>query len=178
MRKVRKRLTSSSWSAGVSPALVRESGGTAADQRRVVAGYIPQGSEIDPAPVLETLLRSGWIACLPRAIDRDSPLSFHAIGGPLTADAFGIPASLPEAPVLTPDLLIVPVLAFDRFGGRLGQGAGCYDRTIAALRAVGSVRVVGLAYPQQEVERVPTTEHDERLDGILTDTGFIEVVHP
>ena len=71
----------------------------------------------------------------------------------------------------------VPLLAFDRTGGRLGQGAGCYDRTIAALRAMGAVRVIGLAYAGQEVVRVPVGVHDQRLDGILTDTGYIEVVH-
>jgi 5-formyltetrahydrofolate cyclo-ligase len=142
----------------------------------VVASYRPQGFELDPGPLIENFVADGWHTALPRAADRDSPLSFHAGDGLLAPDAFGIPAPLATSPTLTPDLILVPVLAFDRAGGRLGQGAGCYDRTIAALRATSQVRVIGLAYAGQEVERVPTGEHDQRLDGILTDMGFIEVV--
>ena len=124
-------------------------------------------------------MKAGWRTTLPRAANRQSPLIFHAADGPLAPDAFGIPAPLPTSPRLTPDLVLVPVLAFDRAGGRLGQGAGCYDRTIAALRAAGPVRVIGLAYAGQEVERVPTGEHDQRLDGILTDKGYLPVLrHP
>jgi 5-formyltetrahydrofolate cyclo-ligase len=146
---------------------------------RIVASYHPQGSELDPGPLIESLVADGWQAALPRASDRESPLTFHAADGPLAPDAFGIPAPSPTTPRLTPDLVIVPVLAFDRSGGRLGQGAGCYDRTIAVLRAAGPVRVIGLAYAEQEVERVPTGEHDQPLDGILTDKSWVEVVrHP
>jgi 5-formyltetrahydrofolate cyclo-ligase len=188
MRKVRKQLAaeyldaaihaSLGRSAGVPPALPKEAGETPALQRRVIANYHPQGSELDPGPLIDALVADGWQAALPRAQDRESALTFHAAGGPFAPDAFGIPAPLATAPRLTPDLLIVPVLAFDRFGGRLGQGAGCYDRTIAALRAAGPVRVIGLAYTGQEVDRVPTGEHDQPLDGILTDKGWVEVVRP
>ena len=64
------------------------------------------------------------------------------------------------------------MLAFDRFGGRLGQGAGCYDRTLADLRKAGSVFVIGLAYAGQEVERVPADARDQSLDAILTEIGY------
>jgi 5-formyltetrahydrofolate cyclo-ligase len=187
MRKLRKHLASTvpdaavhdflRRSAGVPPALAKLAGGTPALRRRVIASYRPQDSELDPGPLVEAFVADGWQAALPRAEDRESPLSFHAADGTLAPDAFGVPAPLPTAPRLTPDLIIVPVLAFDRFGGRLGQGAGCYDRTIAALRATGPVRVIGLAFAGQEVDRVPTEEHDQRLDGILTDIGFTEVIH-
>ena len=176
MRAVRRRLRLLPWSAGVPPALLRDAGETPADRDKVLATYAPQGSEVDPSPLIEALVGAGWTPCLPRAADRESPLSFHAVNGPLVPDAFGIPAPLPTSPHLTPNLIIVPVLAFDRAGGRLGQGAGCYDRTIAVLRATSSVRVIGLAYAGQEVARIPTDEHDQRLDGILTDAGFVEVV--
>ena len=146
---------------------------------RIVASYRPQGSELDPGPLIETLVADGWQAALPRASDHESPLTFHPADGPLEPDAFGIPAPLPTSQRLTPDLVLVPVLAFDRFGGRLGQGAGCYDRTLAALRAAGPVRAIGLAYAGQEVDRVPTDDHDQPLDGILTDKSWVEVVrHP
>ncbi len=176
---MRKRLETRafSWSAGLPPALKQDAGVTPA-ARKVVAGYVPQGSEVDPGPLMTVLTREGWTPCLPRAADRASALSFHAIGDTLTPDAFGILAPLATSPRLRPDLVIVPLLAFDRAGGRLGQGAGCYDRTIAALRATWKIRVIGLAYAAQEVDRVPTGAHDQRLDGILTDMEFVEVVRP
>ncbi len=179
MRTLRKRLAATLPDAAVHASLRRSAGETPALRRRVIASYRPQGSELDPGPLVEAFVADGWQAALPRAADRESPLTFHAADSPLAPDAFGIPAPLPTSPRLTPDLVIVPVLAFDRFGGRLGQGAGCYDRTIAALRAAGPVRVIGLAYAGQEVDRVPTDAHDQGLDGILTDKGWVEVIgHP
>ena len=133
---------------------------------------------MDPDPLTRAFVGAGWTLCLPRADSRDGRLSFHTGDGEMTPDAYGILAPPVSAPALIPDLIIVPLLAFDRRGGRLGQGAGCYDRTIAALRASGSPRVIGLAFAGQEVERVPMDDHDQRLDGILTDMGFIEVIHP
>jgi 5-formyltetrahydrofolate cyclo-ligase len=180
MRKVRKQLAAEYLDAAIHASLGRSAGGPPrpTKQGRAPPGAHPQGSELDPGPLIDALVADGWQAALPRAQDRESALTFHAAGGPFAPDAFGIPAPLATAPRLTPDLLIVPVLAFDRFGGRLGQGAGCYDRTIAALRAAGPVRVIGLAYTGQEVDRVPTGEHDQPLDGILTDKGWVEVVRP
>ena len=75
---------------------------------------------------------------------------------------------------MRPDLVIAPLLAFDRFGGRLGLGAGYYDRTLEALRAHGPVFVVGLAFAGQEVARVPCDIHDQRLDAILTEKAYSE----
>ena len=75
----------------------------------------------------------------------------------------------------SPDLIIAPLLAFDRTGGRLGQGGGHYDRTIEALRARGSLFVIGLAYAGQEIDAVPREPHDQPLDAILTELGYIEV---
>ena len=144
----------------------------------MVAGYILQGSELDPDPLLKRLASVGWTVVLPRVTDREQSLSFHVTGLPQTRDVFGIPSPPEQAERLRPDLMIVPVLAFDRHGGRLGQGAGCYDRTIAALRASSAVRVIGLGYAEQEVPCVPSEPHDEHLDGILTDKGFIEVLEP
>ncbi|HEY9216874.1 MAG TPA: 5-formyltetrahydrofolate cyclo-ligase, partial [Phenylobacterium sp.] len=77
---------------------------------------------------------------------------------------------------VAPDLVLAPLLAFDRRGHRLGQGAGHYDRTLANLRAAKPVWVVGLAYAGQEVEEIPAEPHDQRLDAILTETGYIEAL--
>ena len=140
----------------------------------VVAGYAPMGGEMDPGPLLARLTARGATAALPVAVWRDAPLLFRTAGDrdAFLPDAFGIPAPGPDAPAVTPDLIITPVLAFDRFGGRLGQGAGCYDRTLADLRKAGSVFVIGLAYAGQEVERVPADARDQSLDAILTEIGY------
>lgn len=142
-----------------------------------VAGYIAQGAELDPAPLMAALAEAGVSLALPTALSRDAPLIFRAWtpGAPLTPDAFGIPAPLADQPQVAPTALIVPLLAFDRRGGRLGQGAGVYDRAIAALGAEHRPFLLGYAYAGQEVEDLPVEPHDQRLDAILTEAGLIEV---
>jgi len=142
----------------------------------VVGSYNPQGAELDPGPVAAALAgREGRIV-LPTAQRRDAALIFRAPspGARLVADAYGVPAPPPGAAEAVPDLLLVPLLAFDRSGGRLGQGAGAYDRTIENLRASGRVFVLGLAYAGQEIDQVPAEVHDQRLDGVMTETGYTE----
>ena len=142
----------------------------------IVSGYRPQGAEIDPLPLMHRLRAEGARLALPVAVSRDAPLVFRAYDADakLVPDAFGIPSPPPEAEQLMPDLVIAPVMAFDRSGARLGQGAGHYDRTLENLRAAGPVFVLGLAFAGQEVARVPAEAHDQRLDAILTETGYIE----
>ena len=144
----------------------------------VVSGYFPVGSEIDPRPLLGRLALAGWRLALPRITSRRGTLQFceWTQSDILVPDAFGIPAPADTAAVIRPDLVIAPVLAFDRLGGRLGQGAGLYDQVIRALRATGPVLYIALAYNGQKVAHVPTEDHDERLDGILTETGYLEMV--
>ncbi len=140
----------------------------------VVSGYWPRGSEIDPRPLMTRLAGRGAQLALPVATDRRSPLIFRlwTPGDPLVKDAFAIPAPGPEAPEVRPDLVIAPILAFDRRGGRLGQGAGHYDRTLERLRAEGPVFVLGLAYEGQAVAEVPGEAHDQRLDAIVTEAAY------
>jgi 5-formyltetrahydrofolate cyclo-ligase len=134
--------------------------------------YHPVGSELDPTPIRIP----GARRALPVATARDKPLIFrlHEPGDPLGPDAMGIPAPIPDAPAVLPDVVFAPALAFDRRGGRLGQGGGHYDRTLAELRARKPVLVIGLAYAGQEVAEIPMEPHDQRLDAILTETGYIE----
>ncbi len=145
----------------------------------VVAGYVPFHSEIDPRPLMRALAARCARLCLPVAPTRgsDAPLSFRAWreGEPLERGGFGVPEPEPGAALVGPDLLLVPLLAFDRAGGRLGYGAGHYDRTLAILRARRPIIALGLAYAAQEVERVPTEPHDARLDGIVTERAYIAV---
>jgi len=142
----------------------------------VVAGYRARGGEIDPWPLMARLARAGARLALPVALDRDSPLIFRAFaqGDRLEPDAFAVPSPTPDAAEVVPGLVIAPLLAFDRFGGRIGQGGGHYDRTLAALRARAPVFVLGLAYAGQEVARLPLEAHDQRLNAILTELAYIE----
>ncbi len=142
-----------------------------------VSGYRALGAELDPLPICRRLKATGAHFALPVALGRQSPLEFRAWeeGDPLVDDALGVPAPGPSARVLHPDVVITPLLAFDRRGGRLGQGGGHYDRSIANLRALKPVFVLGLAYAGQELPGIPMEPHDQRLDAILTETGYIEV---
>jgi 5-formyltetrahydrofolate cyclo-ligase len=140
---------------------------------KVAALYRAMGSELDPGPLGEWLAAEGWTLALP-FVEDDDRMTFRrwAPGDPTAHDFAGLPSPKAEAELLSPDLVIAPLLAFDRFGGRLGQGAGWYDRTLAALRAQKDVLVVGLAYSGQEVARAPAEDHDQRLDAILTEAGW------
>ncbi|MDR3507028.1 MAG: 5-formyltetrahydrofolate cyclo-ligase [Caulobacteraceae bacterium] len=143
----------------------------------VVAGYRPLGGEIDPWPLMRRLVAAGAALALPVTLDLDLPLAFRAFaeGDPTAPDALGIPSPQENAAAQEPDLIITPLLAFDRSGGRMGQGAGCYDRTIEALRARRPIFALGLAYAGQEVARLPVEPHDQKLDAILTENGYIEI---
>jgi 5-formyltetrahydrofolate cyclo-ligase len=144
--------------------------------RGVVAGYWPLGSEIDPRPLLQALAAAGAEIALPHIASRTSPTVFRRWkeGDTLVADAFGIMAPSLDAEAATPGTLLTPLLAFDRQGGRLGQGGGHYDRVLAALRPNGVV-AIGLAYAAQEMAEVPAGAHDQRLDWIITEREAIQV---
>lgn len=142
----------------------------------VLSGYMPMRSEIDPRPAMVAHLDrgAGGQVCVPVITAKDAPLSFRAWhpGAAMTPGPFG--AEIPEAgDWLQPSVLIVPLLAFDWRGHRLGYGGGFYDRTIAALRAKGPLIAVGFAYALQEVEEVPTEPTDQPLDLIVTEAGVI-----
>ena len=140
----------------------------------IFGAYRAQGAEMDPAPVIGRLTDAGAALSLPAATARDAPLDYRMTqaGQTLVLDAFGIPAPPPNAPPVAPQLILAPVLAFDAKGGRLGQGAGAFDRTLQALRAAGPLFVVGLAYAGQEVDHAAFDDHDEPLDAILTERGY------
>ncbi len=141
----------------------------------IAAIYHPLGAELDPWPLAARLIEAGAAICAPVVVERDAPLLFRLhTEDARGVDALGIAVPSADAPEVTPDLIIVPLLAFDRSGGRLGQGGGYYDRTLARLRAAGPLLAVGLAYAAQEVERVPMDAFDQRLDGVLTETAYLD----
>ncbi|WP_421729713.1 5-formyltetrahydrofolate cyclo-ligase [Brevundimonas sp.] len=137
----------------------------------VLALYHAMGSELDTDAAAVALFAAGRTLCLPVVLERDAAMVFRlwAPGEPLEMDAAGCPAPLPLAKVVTPDLILTPLLAFDDFGGRLGQGGGYYDRTFAGLPH--AIRI-GFAYAGQRLERIPTEAHDQALHGVLTEVGY------
>ena len=137
----------------------------------MVALYRAMGSELDTDALALALERDGRRLCLPVVLERNAPMIFRAWspGEPLELDNAGCPAPLPLAEVVDPDLVIAPLLAFDAFGGRLGQGGGYYDHTFAARS--DAIRI-GFAYAGQQVERLALQDHDIRLHGVLTETGY------
>lgn len=143
-----------------------------------VAGYWPVGGEIDGRPLLAALAKAGRVVALPRMETRAGPARFLAwrTGDALSADAFGVPSPPPIGADLAPRLILVPLLAFDRAGNRLGQGGGHYDRIISLYRAHGAI-AVGLAYAEQEMGQVPTGANDATLDWVITPKEAIRCAH-
>lgn len=141
----------------------------------VVSGFMAIGEEIDPAPLMAELQRQGHSLALPVMVGKGKPLIFRRWrpGEPLVERLWGIREPGPSAAEVRPDVLLVPLLAFDRCGRRLGYGGGFYDRTLARLRASTTILAVGLAFACQEVDAVPALDYDERLDWILTPDGPI-----
>jgi 5-formyltetrahydrofolate cyclo-ligase len=142
----------------------------------IVAGYSPIRSEIDPVPLMQALAAHGARLALPVIIARDEPLMFRVWkpDSALVAGSLGILEPPPEAPQLIPDILLVPLAAFDRAGHRIGYGAGHYDRTFAQLRAIKPFTAIGLAFDTQEIEAIPMQPHDVALDFVLTETRMID----
>jgi 5-formyltetrahydrofolate cyclo-ligase len=141
----------------------------------IVSGFMPLKSEIDPLPLMRKLADAGAKLALPVVAGRGKPLIMRAWywGEPLAAGVWGLREPMPEAPEVEPDILLVPLLAFDRAGHRIGYGAGYYDMTIARLRARKPVTAVGIAFAMQEVAAIPTAPHDARLDLVLTEREVI-----
>jgi len=142
---------------------------------KVAALYHGLGSEISPLILADQMREAGWTLALPAVEDAEaSRMVFRAWdpAQPLVHDAIGLRSPPPEQPVLEPDLVIAPLLAFQADGVRLGQGGGYYDRALEGLRARKRVFVLGLAYSGQQAENLPQEPHDQRLDAILTEKEY------
>jgi len=142
----------------------------------VVSGFWPIGDEFDVRPTMEALAARGHTLCLPVVVGKGRPLAFRGWrpGDSLEQAGFGLSVPRWDAPPAVPDFLLVPLLAFDRRGNRLGYGGGYFDRTIETLRAHPKpVVALGVAFAAQEVLAVPVLPSDQRLDGVATETEFI-----
>ena len=137
-----------------------------------VSGYWPVGDELDCRPLLHRLVAAGCIVGLPVVVARRAPLAFRAWtpGAVMVPGVLAIPVPADDARPVVPSVLVVPLLAFDQSGHRLGYGGGYYDRTLAALRAGGGALAVGFAFAAQEVAAVPHDDTDQRLDWVVTET--------
>jgi len=138
-----------------------------------VSAFWPIKTEINVVPLMDKLAEAEANLCLPVAPDRFGDVEFRRYdkGTAMTEDAWGIPGPDFESEVLVPDVMLVPLLGFDGNGGRIGYGAGIYDRVIKRFREQGEVVVVGIAYAAQEVARVPMTNGDQMLDWVITEKG-------
>ena len=140
----------------------------------IVSGFFPIRSEADIRPLMARLKARGARLCLPVVMDKETIVFRELVAGAELVDTgFGTRGPGPEAAVLDPDLLLVPLSAFDAQGNRIGYGAGHYDRAIARLREKGRhPRLIGIAFDCQEVAEVPYEAHDVRLEAVLTESGL------
>lgn len=141
-------------------------------QGRVLAGYMPIQTEVDPIPVMAAMAAFGKV-CVPVIEAAGLPLKFKewTPGCAMVDGPFG--AKIPETgDWLVPEIVIVPLVAFDAMGGRLGYGGGFYDRTLEGLRAGGDVTAYGYAFSAQEAVGLPQEPTDQKLDGIVTEAGL------
>ena len=138
----------------------------------IVSGYSPIRSEIDPVPLMRALAERGARLALPAVMARGKSLAFRAwsAGDRLMLGPLGILEPSPAAAELIPDIMLVPLAAFDRAGHRIGYGAGHYDFTLAHLRKVKPIAAIGIAFAVQEIKTVPALPHNVALDYVLTET--------
>ncbi len=139
----------------------------------IIACYLPIKTEINPLPLMQALQDAGHVLALPCIRRANHPLEFrkYKIGDKLRGGAYGTKEPLRSASILTPDILLLPLLAYSRIGVRLGYGGGYYDRTLEILRANGEIIACGLSYSGQEVPTLDAQPHDQTLDCVLTETG-------
>lgn len=143
----------------------------------IIAGYWAYGSEISVLPLMQKLHSDDYTVVLPAVKTPESPLFFRRWQPefPLQQDGMGIPCPGHDQPILSPTVLLVPLLAFDVTGARLGQGIGFYDKTIRQLRSKHVITTVGVAYEMQKIDTVPISSKDEKLDYIITEQATYHV---
>src|ERR1700728_506938 len=137
----------------------------------IISGYSPIRSEIDPVPLMRALAGQGARLALPAVMARGKSLAFRAwsAGDRLMMGPLGILEPSPAAAEMIPDIMLVPLAAFDRAGHRIGYGAGHYDYTLAHLRKAKPIVAIGIAFAVQEIKAVPALAHDVALDFVLTE---------
>ena len=145
-------------------------------QNNIISAFHSFGTEISTFELFDKLVAEGWTTALPVVVAKNTPLVFRqwAPGDKLVPGRWDIKVPPEMAPEVQPDVLLVPMLAFDRRGYRLGYGGGFYDRTLEKLRALKKVTAIGIAYAGQEIDTVPRDSHDQLLDWIMTERESIK----
>ncbi len=146
--------------------------------RGAVSCFATFGDELNTGPLIAALVRRGCRLALPVVVGRGRPLVFRRWkpGDPTGRGQFGIREPLPSAPEADPTVFLVPLLAFDRFGYRIGYGGGFYDRSLAQARADRRICAIGLAFAIQEVGLVPRDRYDQPVDFVLTERGLAKCI--
>ncbi len=146
-------------------------------EARFIAGYLPIQNEADVAPLLRQLADHGKDLLLPAVLGPDLPLEFRRWhpDDPLEPGPFKTLQPSDAAERAVPDMLLVPMLAYDQTGGRLGYGGGYYDRSLAGLRQKGAVTAIGIAYAAQKMKKLPCEAHDQPLDWVVTEQRVWEI---
>jgi 5-formyltetrahydrofolate cyclo-ligase len=142
----------------------------------IISGYSPIRNEIDPVPLMRMLAGQGGQLALPAVMARGKSLAFRAWSPTdrLMLGPLGILEPSPAATEIIPDIMLVPLAAFDRAGHRIGYGAGHYDHTLAHLRKIKAIMAIGIAFAAQEIKAVPALQHDVALDYVLTETRMFD----
>ncbi|WP_240006364.1 5-formyltetrahydrofolate cyclo-ligase [Pseudaquidulcibacter saccharophilus] len=137
----------------------------------VVAGYLPIQNEIDPLPLMRFLEEKGAQLCLPRLNTVTNSINFHEynFGDELKSGSLGVLEPLFDAKIVRPNIMLVPLLAFDKNGYRLGYGGGYYDKAISVGKEKGKLITIGLGFAGQSIDNIPFEAHDKKLDYVLTD---------
>lgn len=147
---------------------------------QTVGIFFPMRSEPDTTDLIAALVGAGFATALPVVVERHQALAFRRWkpGDPLHRAPFGMAEPEAMAAPLTPDILFVPLAAFDRSGHRIGYGGGYYDRTLALMRRTRAVPAIGVAFACQEVAEVPVEAHDESLDALITERELVSFAAP
>lgn len=172
IRKAHAAKLSSAGRLGESAA-IRQRIEHAVELPPVVAGYAAMTSELDIDPALAAWRKAGHAIALPFFESRDHPMRFCLDDGRRAPGPFGVDQPLPGRPGAAPGLVLVPLVAADRAGNRIGQGAGHYDRALAELREKGSVTAIGVCWDCQLADALPADPWDQPLDLIVTPTQTI-----
>ena len=140
---------------------------------KIIGGYYPYNYEIDTLRILKKLEKKDYLISLPR-INRNNKMNFYhwSFKDPLSINIYGIPEPLSKKKVY-PDILLIPLLAFDKNLNRLGYGGGFYDRYISTAQRQKKIIKIGLGFSFQKINKIPTNHHDKKLDFVITEKNFI-----
>jgi len=142
-------------------------------QGAVIGGYAAVRGEVDPFPLMAALANQGHALCLPQTTGDELVFRAWRPGDPLVIGRYNIPEPDSKARERSPNLVLVPLLAFDRHGYRLGYGGGYYDRYLSEHRGRSALRAIGIAFAGQEVDELPREATDQRLDAVVTEERVI-----